>query len=159
MVEWFKAHAWKACDVKASVGSNPILSANLKKGENFMKTEAFFSKLEEIFKQSPEQASLFAKSFIAKKFKKDKDSWCEGAKRMLKGGMLFLMFKKQPVTVNGLKDFFDLQTIKEDRKESITKKLAKAPGYVQECFVGIVDNASNTFNGYFGILANYVDLL
>ena len=29
MVEWFKAHAWKACDVKASVGSNPILSANL----------------------------------------------------------------------------------------------------------------------------------
>lgn len=28
MVEWFKAHAWKACDVKASEGSNPFLSAN-----------------------------------------------------------------------------------------------------------------------------------
>lgn len=28
MVEWFKAHAWKACDVKASGGSNPLLSAN-----------------------------------------------------------------------------------------------------------------------------------
>ena len=27
MVEWFKAHAWKACDVKASAGSNPVLCA------------------------------------------------------------------------------------------------------------------------------------
>ena len=28
MVERFKAHAWKACDVKASAGSNPVLCAN-----------------------------------------------------------------------------------------------------------------------------------
>ena len=28
MVEWFKAHAWKACEVKASAGSNPVLCAN-----------------------------------------------------------------------------------------------------------------------------------
>ena len=27
MVEWFKAHAWKACDVNASAGSNPVLCA------------------------------------------------------------------------------------------------------------------------------------
>ena len=27
MVEWFKAHAWKACEVKASAGSNPVLCA------------------------------------------------------------------------------------------------------------------------------------
>ena len=27
MAEWFKAHAWKACVVKATVGSNPSLSA------------------------------------------------------------------------------------------------------------------------------------
>ena len=30
MVEWFKAHAWKACDVKASAGSNPVLCAKWK---------------------------------------------------------------------------------------------------------------------------------
>ena len=29
MVEWFKAHAWKACDVKASAGSNPVLCATI----------------------------------------------------------------------------------------------------------------------------------
>ena len=29
MVEWFKAHAWKACDVNASAGSNPVLCANI----------------------------------------------------------------------------------------------------------------------------------
>ena len=29
MVEWFKAHAWKACDMKVSGGSNPLLSANV----------------------------------------------------------------------------------------------------------------------------------
>ena len=27
MVEWFKAHAWKACDVHASAGSNLVLCA------------------------------------------------------------------------------------------------------------------------------------
>lgn len=27
MVEWSMAHAWKACDVQASAGSNPVLSA------------------------------------------------------------------------------------------------------------------------------------
>ena len=27
MVEWFKAHAWKACEVQASAGSNPVLCA------------------------------------------------------------------------------------------------------------------------------------
>ncbi len=25
--EWSKVHAWKACEVKASAGSNPVLSA------------------------------------------------------------------------------------------------------------------------------------
>ena len=30
MVEWFKAHAWKACEVQASAGSNPVLCAKLK---------------------------------------------------------------------------------------------------------------------------------
>lgn len=30
MVEWFKAHAWKACEVKASAGSNPVLCAKFK---------------------------------------------------------------------------------------------------------------------------------
>ena len=28
MAEWFKAHAWKACVVNPTVGSNPSLSAN-----------------------------------------------------------------------------------------------------------------------------------
>ena len=32
MVEWFKAHAWKACEVKASAGSNPVLCAILVAG-------------------------------------------------------------------------------------------------------------------------------
>ncbi len=27
MVEWSMAHAWKACEVRASAGSNPVLSA------------------------------------------------------------------------------------------------------------------------------------
>jgi hypothetical protein len=27
MAEWFKAHAWKACVGKTTVGSNPTLSA------------------------------------------------------------------------------------------------------------------------------------
>ena len=27
MVEWFKAHAWKACEVNTSAGSNPVLCA------------------------------------------------------------------------------------------------------------------------------------
>ena len=27
MAEWSNAHAWKACDVKASAGSNPVLCA------------------------------------------------------------------------------------------------------------------------------------
>ena len=34
MVEWFKAHAWKACEVKASAGSNPVLCANKLKYSN-----------------------------------------------------------------------------------------------------------------------------
>ena len=33
MVEWFKAHAWKACDVRASAGSNPVLCAICGYGE------------------------------------------------------------------------------------------------------------------------------
>ncbi len=28
MAEWFKAHAWKACVGKTTVGSNPTLSAS-----------------------------------------------------------------------------------------------------------------------------------
>ena len=28
MAEWFKAHAWKVCVFKGTVGSNPTLSAN-----------------------------------------------------------------------------------------------------------------------------------
>lgn len=28
MSEWSKVHAWKACVVKATAGSNPVLSAN-----------------------------------------------------------------------------------------------------------------------------------
>ena len=31
MVEWFKAHAWKACELRGSAGSNPVLCA---KNEN-----------------------------------------------------------------------------------------------------------------------------
>ena len=27
MAEWSNAHAWKACEVRASAGSNPVLSA------------------------------------------------------------------------------------------------------------------------------------
>ena len=27
MVEWFKAHAWKACELRGSAGSNPVLCA------------------------------------------------------------------------------------------------------------------------------------
>jgi hypothetical protein len=27
MAEWSNAHAWKACEVQASTGSNPVLSA------------------------------------------------------------------------------------------------------------------------------------
>ena len=33
MVEWFKAHAWKACELRGSAGSNPVLCANRKKYE------------------------------------------------------------------------------------------------------------------------------
>ena len=36
MVEWFKAHAWKACELRGSAGSNPVLCA---KNEN---TDMFF---------------------------------------------------------------------------------------------------------------------
>lgn len=37
MVEWFKAHAWKACDVNASAGSNPVLCATDFKSFSFIK--------------------------------------------------------------------------------------------------------------------------
>ena len=39
MVERFKAHAWKACDVNASAGSNPVLCA--KKIKGFPRNESF----------------------------------------------------------------------------------------------------------------------
>lgn len=41
MVEWFKAHAWKACDVKASAGSNPVLCAISKLYEPLVRTFLF----------------------------------------------------------------------------------------------------------------------
>lgn len=40
MAEWSNAHAWKACEVKVSAGSNPVLSANARgikaRGFNFL---------------------------------------------------------------------------------------------------------------------------
>ena len=78
---------------------------------------------------------------------------------MIRGGILFLLWKKKEVTIENLKEVFDLQKIDENRREGLAKKFLKTPGFVQECFVGIVDNANTTFNGYFGILASYIDLL
>ena len=42
MVEWFKAHAWKACVVKATAGSNPVLSANLRDDTGLRPARLFF---------------------------------------------------------------------------------------------------------------------
>src|SRR5688572_25978343 len=38
MAEWFKAHAWKACVGKTTVGSNPTLSANSPRNTGFVMT-------------------------------------------------------------------------------------------------------------------------
>ena len=38
MVEWFKAHAWKACELRGSAGSNPVLCAKFYFAENRMYT-------------------------------------------------------------------------------------------------------------------------
>ncbi len=37
VAEWFKAHAWKVCWVKAHAGSNPVFSAMNKKEERTAK--------------------------------------------------------------------------------------------------------------------------
>ena len=42
MVERFKAHAWKACVVKATAGSNPVLSANLRDDTGKRPARLFF---------------------------------------------------------------------------------------------------------------------
>lgn len=124
-----------------------------------MKTNVFFKKLQD-YKDDPKEAKKQIKKFLQTSVAKETDTnWEEGAKNLFIGGTLYLLSKKKSFSLEDLKKLLVLDRLIENRREVLFEKFKTSPSYVQECFVGILDNAETTFKGFFGVLKNYVDML
>ncbi len=124
-----------------------------------IKIDTFLEDLFNKFKCNPVQAKKVINDYLDRIYKtqnKTEQAWLEGGKCLFMGAVLFLLDKQKPFTFDDLKELLLLNQICENRQELLIEKFKDAPGFIQECFAGILDNASATFKSYVGVLKNLI---